>query len=154
MTQFDFEKAVKDLATDLTVTAEKKGLKLTFETDNKTPYTVNGDMEKLRQVILNLIDNSVKYTKEGLIKVSLTKDELNKKIKFAVSDSGMGISKTNLNDLFQKFSRGTGGKMNAGGSGLGLYLGKEIITAHSGRIWAESEGEGKGSTFAVELDMG
>lgn len=154
MVPFDFEKAVKDLATDLGVTAEKKALKLTFETDSKAPYTVNGDMEKLRQVILNLIDNSVKYTKEGWIKVMVTKDEANKKIKLAVSDSGMGISPNTINELFQKFSRGEGGKMNSGGSGLGLYLGKEIVTAHKGRIWAESEGEGKGSTFAVELDMG
>ncbi len=154
MAPFDFEKAVKDLATDLSVTAGKKGLKLTFETDNKAPYTVNGDMEKLRQVVLNLIDNSVKYTKEGWIKVAVTKDEINKKIKFAVSDSGMGISPTTINDLFQKFSRGAGGKVNTGGSGLGLYLGKEIVAAHKGRIWAESAGEGKGSTFAVELDIG
>ncbi len=152
MGPFDFEKAAKDLATDLSVTAEKKGLKMTFSTDSKPPYTVNGDMEKIRQVILNLLDNSMKYTKEGSITVKLTKDENTKKIKLAITDTGMGIPRAIKDTLFQKFSRGEGAKMNATGSGLGLYLAKTIIEGHKGRVWAESDGEGKGSTFSIELD--
>ncbi len=151
MAPFDFEKAAKDLATDLSVTAEKKGLKMTFETDGKAPYTVNGDMEKVRQVILNLLDNSMKYTKEGSIKVKLAKDENNKKVIWSVTDTGMGIPPEIKVTLFQKFSRGEGAKMNTGGSGLGLYLAKTIIEAHKGKVWAESEGEGKGSTFFIEM---
>ncbi|HWA32133.1 MAG TPA: HAMP domain-containing sensor histidine kinase [Candidatus Paceibacterota bacterium] len=149
MAVFDMEKAAKDLATDLSVTAEKKGLKLTFETDGQGPYNVNGDMEKLRQVMLNLIDNSIKYTKEGSIKVKLEKKD--GKIIWSVSDTGMGIPPEIMPTLFQKFSRGEGAKMNTSGSGLGLYLAKTIVEAHKGRVWAESAGSGKGSSFLMEL---
>ena len=149
MADFDIEKAVVELTRDLSITAEKKGLKLSFETDRHAPYTVYGDMEKIRQVILNLIDNSIKYTKEGTIKVALAKHD--GFILFSVTDTGMGIPPAIKSELFQKFSRGEGGKVNTGGSGLGLYLAKIIIEAHKGRVWAESEGEGKGSSFIFEL---
>jgi signal transduction histidine kinase len=149
---FDMEKIVGDIAKDLSVTAEKKGLKLTFETDKKGPYNINGDLEKIRQVVLNFIDNSMKYTPKGSIVVKLSKDENAKKIIFAVSDTGMGIKPEIKDTLFNKFARGEGGKLNTSGSGLGLYLAKEIIEAHKGRVWAESEGENKGSTFSVELN--
>ncbi len=153
MDQFDLEKAAKDLATDLSITAQKKGLSLTFTTDNKSPYMLNGDMEKIRQVILNVIDNSIKYTKTGGIIVSLTKDEANKLFRIAVTDTGMGISPEEKNKLFQKFSRGEGGKTNTSGSGLGLYLAKQISEAHGGRVVIDSPGVGKGSTFLIELKM-
>ncbi|MCE9585332.1 GAF domain-containing sensor histidine kinase [Candidatus Nomurabacteria bacterium] len=153
MSPFDIEKQVKDISSDLALNAEKKGLKLTFETDNKSPYTVNGDMEKIRQVVLNLIDNSVKYTKTGSIKVTLTKDENLKNILLAVSDTGMGMTEEIRETLFKKFARGDGMKMNTSGSGLGLYLAKQIVEAHKGHIWVESDGPGKGSTFFMELDI-
>ncbi len=151
MAPFDLEKAVRDLATDLSVTAQKKGLALTFTTDNKAPYTVNGDMEKIRQVVLNLIDNSIKYTMSGSITVTLTKDDAAKKYRVAITDTGMGISAEEKEKLFQKFSRGAGGKTNTSGSGLGLYLAKQIAEAHGGEVVIDSPGEGKGSTFTIEL---
>lgn len=151
MNPFDFEKISRDLATDLGVTAQKKGLVLSFETDNKAPYTVNGDMEKIRQVVLNFIDNSIKYTKEGWVKVVVTKDDSTKKIRLAVKDTGMGMTPEIKAALFQKFSRGEGSKLNASGSGLGLYLAKQIIGAHQGQVWVESDGPDKGSTFFLEL---
>lgn len=153
MTPFDFEKAAQDIATDLSITASNKGLKINFETDKKPPYKVNGDMEKIRQVIINLLDNSIKYTNKGEINVKLTKDESSKKILLAITDTGMGIPKEIITTLFQKFSRGDGARMNTGGSGLGLYLAKTIITAHKGRVWAESKGAGQGSTFYIELNL-
>jgi len=150
MTQFDLEKAVKDLATDLSVTAQKKGLALNFETDSKPPYTINGDMEKLRQVILNIIDNAIKYTQEGSITVKLLHSGAGM-IRIDVTDTGMGISPEEKEKLFQKFSRGEGGKLNTSGSGLGLYLAKQITEAHGGHIAIDSPGLGKGSTFSIEL---
>ena len=153
METFDFEKTARDLETDLSITAKKKGLDFSFENDNKMPYLVNGDMEKLRQVILNLTDNSIKYTKEGSIKIKLTKDEEKKKIRLVISDTGIGIAPEIKDTLFQKFARGDGGKMNTTGTGLGLYLAKQIVEAHKGLVWAESMGIGKGSTFFVELDV-
>jgi len=151
MNPFDFEKITSDIVKDLSVTAEKKGLKLSFETDKKSPYTVKGDMEKIRQVIMNFIDNSIKYTKTGNIVVKLVKDEKTKKVIFSVTDTGMGITPEIKKTLFAKFSRGDGGKMDTTGTGLGLYLAKEIIEAHKGKVWAESPGADKGSTFSIEL---
>lgn len=151
MAPFDIEKAAHDLANDLSITAQKKGLTLGFTTDNKAPYTVNGDMEKIRQVILNIIDNSIKYTEKGGITVHVSKEPVHNTIRVAITDTGMGISAEEKEKLFQKFSRGAGGKTNTGGSGLGLYLAKQIAEAHGGRIWIDSPGEGKGSTFSIEL---
>ncbi len=150
MAPFDMEKAANDLSTDLSITAQKKGLTLTFTTDNKAPYTINGDMEKLRQVMLNIIDNAIKYTEKGSITVALSKTAENM-IRLAVTDTGMGISAEEKEKLFQKFSRGAGGKTNTGGSGLGLYLAKQIAEAHGGHIAIDSPGVGLGSTFSIEL---
>ena len=70
-----------------------------------------------------------------------------------LKDSGIGVPKELQTRLFEKFSRGTGiSKINTGGSGLGLYVAKEIVDAHGGRIWVESNGEGTGSTFFMELE--
>ncbi len=153
MSPFDFEKAARDLANDLSITAQKKGLKLTFETDGKAPYTVNGDMEKIRQVILNLLDNSIKYTKEGSITVKLSKDENVKNLLLAITDTGMGMTPEIKETLFQKFARGDGMKVNTSGSGLGLYLAKQIVEGHKGHVWVESDGPGKGATFFVDLGV-
>lgn len=154
MAPFDLAKNVKEIADDLSITAKNKNLVLSYESDSSDSYIVNGDMEKIRQVILNLIDNSIKYTKEGWIKVKVSKNLTNKTIRTSVSDSGMGMTDEIKNSLFQKFSRGEGGKVNTGGSGLGLYLAKQIVEAHNGKVWVESEGPGKGSNFIVELPIG
>ncbi|MFA5773253.1 MAG: HAMP domain-containing sensor histidine kinase [Candidatus Paceibacterota bacterium] len=150
MAKFDFGELVLNTAKELSITAEKKGLKLICSVPLDQKYFVNGDKDKLRQVLVNLIDNSIKYTKEGQIEVNIHLEK--GKIILSVKDTGVGISPGAIGTLFEKFSRGDGGKLNTGGSGLGLYLVKEIAKAHNGRAWAESEGVGKGSTFSVELD--
>lgn len=149
MVDFNMTDIVKPTAEDLSITANKKGLKLTYSEDNGS-HIVKGDKEKLRQVVLNLIDNSIKYTKEGSIEVSLSNK--NKKVLVEIKDTGMGVSPEIKATLFQKFARGEGQKMNTSGSGLGLYLAKEIIDAHKGNVGVNSEGMGKGSTFFIELD--
>lgn len=151
MAPFNMAEIAGDMEKDLSITADKKGLKMSFETDGANEYMVNGDKEKIRQVILNLIDNSIKYTKEGgNIVVSLKK--LDGKIIFAVKDNGMGMTPEIKATLFQKFNRGEGARMNTSGSGLGLYLAKEIVEAHKGKVWVDSPGPGLGSTFSMELD--
>lgn len=150
---FDLGKMVGEIVNELSVSVQEKGLAINFETDNKSPYMINADREQLWQVVQNLVDNSIKYTKTGWIKVKLSKDEVKNRVIFAVSDSGMGIKPEIMPTLFQKFNRGEGNKMNTGGSGLGLYLAKEIVeNGHQGKIWAKSEGVDKGSVFFVELD--
>ena len=113
------------------------------------------DAGKLRQVFVNLIDNAIRYTNQGWIGVRVVYLRDLKKVRIVVEDSGIGMSKEDMRDIFELFERGRGGqKASVGGMGIGLYFAKEVIKAHRGRIWAESDGEGKGSKFIVELPMG
>lgn len=150
MKPFDLSKVVSNIVKDFSVTATQKNIEFSFENDKNTNYQVNGDMEKIRQVVLNFIDNAIKYTKKGKIVSKLVKDSENNII-FSVEDTGMGITPEVIDSLFVKFSRGNGGKMNTSGSGLGLYLAKEIIEAHKGKVWVESPGKDLGSTFFMQL---
>jgi len=150
MEKFDFAEVAVKTSEELSINAEKKGLKLICGIPKDQKYFINGDKEKLRQILINLIDNSMKYTEKGQIEINMTSN--NKKIITTIKDTGVGIEKGEEESLFDKFSRGEGGKLNASGSGLGLYLVREIAKAHDGRVWAESEGVGKGSTFFVELN--
>jgi signal transduction histidine kinase len=147
----DLNDLVKSVIEELKQNVEKKGLKLTYECDTTKTYLVNVDSEKIKQVLMNIIDNSAKYTPKGEVKVSLTKNSSGKTL-FAVKDTGIGISKDTIPKLFAKFIRAkNANETNIRGTGLGLFIAKEIITAHEGKIWVESEGEGKGSQFYVEL---
>lgn len=150
MAKFNIGELVKDTVDNLSITAKAKGLKLTCKIARLKKYFVNGDKEKLRQVLINLIDNSMKYTPKGKIEAGV--NVKGEKIILHIKDTGAGISKENMDTLFEKFSRGDGAKLNASGSGIGLYLVREIVKAHGGRVWVESEGVGKGSTFFVEMD--
>lgn len=150
MESFDLSKVVEDEAKNLSITANRKGLKINFEKDNNTSFITNGDKEKIRQVIINFIDNSIKYTKEGHLDLSINKKD--DKLIFCVKDTGMGMTPEIKDSLFQKFVRGDGARMNTSGSGLGLYLAKQIVEAHNGRVWVESDGPNKGSSFYMELN--
>ncbi len=115
---------------------------------------VRVDKDKFKQVISNLIDNSVKYTPSGSLEVNLTRRLSDRKIQFSIKDTGVGISSAVMPKLFAKFVRAdNANKQNIFGTGLGLYIANQIVLAHKGRLWAESKGEGKGSQFYLELDM-
>ncbi len=150
MKEFNLSASVRDVIDTLAVTINEKGLEIIEEIPAE-PITVTGDAEKLRQVFINLVDNCLKYTQNGSITIGL--DKRVEAVRFYVKDTGMGIAPEIMDELFQKFSRGIGGTVNTGGSGLGLYLAKEIVEAHKGKVWAESEGAGKGSTFIAELPL-
>ncbi len=150
-TNFDLKDLVRSVMDELKQNAEKATLKLSFECDTTKSYPIKADREKLKQVLVNIIDNSIKYTPKGEVKVSLSKDSSGK-ILFAVKDTGIGISKETISKLFSKFTRAkNANETNIRGTGLGLFIAKEIINAHSGKIWVESGGEGSGSQFYVEL---
>lgn len=139
---------IRTIVTDLETIAKDKGLALTFESSQEE-ITLNMDIQKFTQVIQNLIDNAVKYTDTGWVKVSVSlKDG---KVVFAVSDSGRGISKEFAARMFEQFARDPALSKDTKGTGLGLFIAKQIVEAHGGRIWAASEGEGSGSTFSVEI---
>jgi signal transduction histidine kinase len=136
---------------DFLATISNKSLTLEFVCDQSKSYQINADKGKIKQVIGNLIDNSVKYTPSGHIKVCLEKK--NGKLLISIKDTGVGITPEVLPNLFTKFSRAPdASKTNILGTGLGLFVARKMIEAHKGRVWAESDGQGKGSQFYVELD--
>jgi len=153
--KYEFEKVdlkvlVKEAVEILEPNVTEAGLKISSEAPDSN-YFANVDRGKLNQVVINLIDNAQKYTKKGEIKVNLEKNA--GKILIKIIDSGIGISKEDISKLFGKFVRNKGAnEVNVKGTGLGLFIAKKIVEAHHGKIWVESEGQGKGSTFIVELD--
>jgi signal transduction histidine kinase len=147
----DLKEIIKEVISELSIKAKEKNLYLKFEEPKEFPKILL-DREKIRQVILNLVDNAIRYTQEGGVTVKL--QIANGKLQIVVSDTGEGLTKEEKEKLFERFSRGTAGtKFWTEGAGLGLYIARRFVEMHKGRIWAESEGRGKGSTFYVELPM-
>jgi signal transduction histidine kinase len=131
--------------------ASMKGIKLVYNPP-KTPLPkVMADIEKLRQVMNNFIDNAIKYTEKGVITAELFQEGDN--IRYQVTDNGMGIKPELAPHLFNKYSRGQDSVTHAQGLGLGLYVCKMVVEQHHGKIWAESPGEGKGSTFIFTIPI-
>jgi signal transduction histidine kinase len=116
---------------------------------------VLADPDKIKEVLINLIGNSLKFTpKDGKITVSF--EESNGMVEVGVSDTGAGIALENIPKLFQKFSmisESYSNNKNASGTGLGLYISRSIIELHHGKIWATSDGIGKGSQFRFTLKV-
>jgi signal transduction histidine kinase len=150
----DLKAMVEDVIAELKPNIDASQAKFSFMVENNsTDYRTTADRDKLKQVIANLIDNSVKYTPTGNIYVKLSRNIEKDKLIFEVSDTGIGIAPEVMPHLFAKFSRaGNANKTNIKGTGLGLFVAKEIINAHHGIIYAESQGEGRGSRFIVELE--
>jgi signal transduction histidine kinase len=134
--------------------AQEKGLVLDSDIKADGSYRVMGDMDQLSEhVVRNLIDNSIKYTPSGSVHVSLSKR--GDKVLLSIRDTGVGITTTDKARLFTEGGRGKDSiKVNVHSTGYGLAIAKKIVDAHSGRIWSESEGAGKGSQFYVELPAG
>src|SRR3989344_2731684 len=150
MKKVNLKEIVDKTVAEKKISAESKGLKLETGISNET-FNVLGDAFWLREVVLNLIDNSVKYTKEGTIIVGLLKQD--GKIIFSVKDTGVGINPEDKKNLFTEGGRGKESvKMNVDSTGYGLFSVKLIVDAHGGRVWVESLGPGHGATFFVELD--
>ncbi|MFW0862144.1 MAG: ATP-binding protein [Candidatus Komeilibacteria bacterium] len=149
--QVDIIDLVKSTARDFDMTAKKKNLKYTYNLPKKK-IMVSADGDKIRDVVGNFIDNSIKYTQKGFVKVSIETSP--KQVKIFVEDSGMGISKKDIDKLFEKFARGTDiTKVDTNGSGLGLYIAKKIIEAHDGVTFVSSPGKNKGSKFGFSLPL-
>ena len=134
------------------IVIEGAGLEFHKEYFPEHPVHIKGDRNKLKQVISNLLDNAIKYTPEGSVTIGLLAS--GETVTFQITDTGIGIDKDTKDFLFDKFSRAENAKhVNIIGTGLGLFLAREIITAHEGAIWVESEGEGKGSSFIIKLPI-
>ena len=133
---------------------ERKNLELDFKKPEKKLPRAVVDVEKIRLVVENLLDNAVRYTPPGgRVTISLRYVEKEKEIEFSIKDTGAGIPKDQQARVFTKFFRGVNVmRMETEGSGLGLFIAKNIIEAHGGKIWFESE-EGKGTTFYFTLPL-
>jgi len=146
---FDLKVLIQEVVNDLSPLAAKKGLQLTSTLDD---VTFTGDKIQLVNAFKNLIDNSIKYTPSGSVAVSLNKTD--KTIHFEIKDTGVGITEEDMKNLFTEGGHGKNSqKVNVESTGFGLFIVKNIVEAHGGKVWAESEGEGKGSRFIVELPV-
>jgi signal transduction histidine kinase/CheY-like chemotaxis protein len=142
---------VVDKATELmALRAREKGLELLMSIAPDVPTGLIGDPHRLRQVIVNLVGNAIKFTDRGEVTVRVTNDSGASqpgRLRFAVSDTGIGISREKLGNIFERFTQADGSTTRLyGGSGLGLAISKQFVELMGGRIWVESA-LGKGSTF-------
>jgi two-component system OmpR family sensor kinase len=111
---------------------------------------VSGDADRLRQLLLNLVDNAIKHTPAASGEVTLTLHRAGGWVQVGVEDNGAGIAPEDLPHIFERFYRADPSRSRAGGSGLGLAIAKWVAEAHGGRIDVESQA-GRGSTFTVWL---
>ncbi len=152
-------------ALDLVTTkASEKGLELGYFIDPSTPVTIMGDVTRLRQILINLLNNAVKFTEEGEVFVSVAATDLSNpgtahksggkqpapvfELHFKVRDTGIGIPPYKMKDLFRSFRQlDASTTRKYGGTGLGLAISKRLSEMMGGTIWAKSEGEDRGTTF-------
>ncbi|HEB66058.1 MAG TPA: response regulator [Chloroflexi bacterium] len=149
-TPFDLRDAVEGVLDLMAPLVGEKHIDLAYVIQDMTPSTLVGDITRLRQVLVNLVGNAIKFTEAGEVVVSVQAqrlDERNYRFHFAIRDTGIGIPKEHMGRLFQSFSQlDASTTRKYGGSGLGLAISKRLVEMMGGRIWVEST-LGKGSTF-------
>ncbi len=144
---FNINKTLRDVIESIQVTDKKHKIILSGEIKKK----VKGDEERIKQVVINLLTNALKYSPDAdKVLVDILQEDGS--VKVSVKDFGMGISKKSLNKIFDRYYREEGQAGYFQGLGIGLSITKEIISRHNGKIWAESE-PGKGSTFYFTLPI-
>lgn len=150
--EFDLTKVLNEIIQEFSKTIKDKGLKLRIKFDEKREIKVNADISKTKQIIYNLIDNSIKYTPKGTIEIRLERGREFAKI--SIEDTGIGVSEEMKSRIFKKFSRDKDAlEIDVSGTGLGLYVAHNMIGSMGGKLSVESEGRGKGSTFYMELPL-
>ena len=154
---FDVKECVEQVVALMRVLTADKGLELTSEIDADVPHTIVGDGERLRQILLNLLNNAVKFTDSGGVHVAVSADppaaDGEMQIHIAVRDTGLGIPPDRMSKLFQPFSQADASiTRRYGGTGLGLAISQRLAEAMGGTMWADSSGvPGQGSTFNVVI---
>lgn len=139
---------------EMSEAAKQKKLSLTFHKPDGDIPNVRLDPKKIKEVLINLIDNALHYTREGGIDISVSYVPGQSHVRIAIKDTGIGLTKDEIEHLFVKFSRMDNAKrISSEGTGLGLFVAKLIIEDHKGTIRVESEGHDKGSMFIFELPI-
>ena len=150
------EEITQRVVDHLETQAEMKGLRILFkEPKSQIPVTL-ADEEKIERALSRLIDNAILYTEKGKIEVSLAlrKKEEKAFIQISIKDQGIGLTKEDKKDLFKLFHRGERATLlHPNGSGLGLFIVKNLVEAHQGQIEAKSKGKDKGTTFIITLPV-
>ena len=151
--KFNLQDVIEEVTSITSPLASEKNLALFIEPDSDHALEINADKIRLRQVMINLINNSIKFTEKGKISIRVAREENN--VLISVKDTGIGIPVDQLESVFQEFTQvDTSTTRKVGGTGLGLPISRRLIEMHSGRLWAESSGiDGEGSTFFVFLPI-
>jgi len=151
---FSIENCIEEALQPLAISAHQKGIELVWDVAADVPSIVCGDPTRLRQVLINLTGNALKFTSEGEVAIHVSCDsprDENLLIHFMVSDTGIGISQKNQKNIFGAFSQADMSTTRRfGGTGLGLSISERLVKLMGGRIWVESE-EGKGSRFHFQV---
>ncbi|MGD9579816.1 MAG: ATP-binding protein [Vampirovibrionia bacterium] len=149
ITSFDIAQLIDDCIFELSPLADVKNIQLNVTIPEIMPL-ISADKRELWRVLVNLISNAIKYTDDfGFVNVSVSFDQSS--VIVEVKDNGSGVPEAEVKNLFKRFSQGTSDSISSG-TGLGLYLSRQIIQAHKGKIWAVSQ-EGSGSSFYFSLPV-
>ena len=151
--KFNLHETIEEVTSITSSLANEKESHSSSKTDSDQDVEINADKIRLRQVMINLVNNAIKFTEKGQVAIHAAREENN--VLISVKDSGIGIPADHLEAVFQEFTQvDTTTTRKAGGTGLGLPISRHLINMHSGRLWAESKGiEGEGSTFYVHLPI-
>ncbi len=156
---FSLPGIVQDTIKTLSVNAQRKGLALTADVPDDLPRQLRGDPMKLRQILINLVGNAIKFTEQGAVRVEVesqwrSEEEIG--LHFQVHDTGIGIAADKLGEIFEAFRQGDASTTRRfGGSGLGLTISSELVRMMGGQIWVESlEGEGSVFHFTARFQLG
>ncbi len=147
-TGFSFKELVEQSYRELLPLAKNKNIEFNLNFEAEDSITINADRGEIRRVIVNLCGNAINYTNIGG-KIDILVKEQEGDVMFSVADNGNGIPQDDIPHLFKRFSQGTNTKRSTG-TGLGLYLSRQIVEAHGGKIWLESK-VNKGSEFSFLL---
>ncbi|MHB8066352.1 MAG: response regulator [Desulfobaccales bacterium] len=161
---FDLRECLESALDLVTTAAVQKGLELAYSVDEQAPATIAGDVTRVRQILLNLLNNAVKFTDKGevslTVRVATGKDAADLPpeavlLQFSVADTGIGIPPDRLDRMFRSFSQVDASTTRKyGGTGLGLAICKRLSEMMGGRLWVESPGvPGKGTTFHLSLPV-
>ena len=151
--KFNLHEVMEDVKSITSSLAHEKDITLLIDTDSDHEVEINADRNRLRQVMINLVNNAMKFTEQGKIRIHIAREE--NSVLISVKDTGIGIPPSQLETVFQEFTQvDSSTTRKVGGTGLGLPISRRLIEMHGGRLWAESTGiEGEGSTFYVFLPI-
>lgn len=154
---FDLRETVEDVVEMLAETAHRKGLELNVEIHPEEHIAFNGDAGRIRQILVNLINNAIKFTSSGEVKVtisSIVKNKIHTGVRFDVSDTGIGIPTDKQDRVFREFEQADGTTTREyGGTGLGLAISKKLVTLMNGDIgFTSNVNEGSNFWFTVQLE--